>query len=604
MRFLLIQLFLNYLTQITYAQLATPQSDQDFSGPTPYTGLDFSVPDGQFQFVIVTDRTGGLRPGIFSEAVDKINLLQPQFTMSVGDLITGYTEDTTELHRQWDEFDAMVNRLDAPFFYVPGNHDITNQVMEDLYKQRYGPTYYSFVFQDVLFLCLNSEDQRRGAGSGTISDQQYAWIAETLANHQDVKWTLVFLHQPLWDQANPERWPDVERLLSQREHTVYSGHVHHYQRFTRNNGRYYTLATTGGGSRLRGPRLGEFDQISWVTMTDDGPIMANLALDGIYSDSVTTKADYDFIRSFAENRPVRFDLMANPNFYSADSQVRFQLHNPTDFPMHARIEPQFSFDYLAALPIDTLTVAPNSVDEYSFQLRTREETIMPNAFLPLHIYLSFDKGEELLTIPFAFNIAPVERFDLAYAESLSIDNVDWSDLRYQFGQSEDPTETDFQVAWNVKQAEESLIFWAEVKDDAVLTRQGEAGFKQDYLGVVVNADPLPMSMLDEGERWYENSLVFLACPVPLEEPPITFYTDRYDFTIPHYCHPVEGGYRFAAELPLSYVEDRLGRNWQQLRINVSVQDEDPGQEEKPRFYWQPNWRGDTNLVGSGLFFRN
>ncbi|MEL7376709.1 MAG: hypothetical protein AAFN65_07110, partial [Bacteroidota bacterium] len=390
----------------------------------------------------------------------------------------------------------------------------------------------------------------------------------------------------------------------QREHTVFSGHVHHYQRFTRNNGRYYTLATTGGGSRLRGPRLGEFDHISWVTMTDDGPIMANLALDGIYSDSITTKADYDFIRTFTENRPIRFGLMGNPNIRLANHNVSLQLHNPTDIPMQVHIDPRFSFDFLAELPIDTLTVPPNSVEDYEFKLQTRGEAIHNDAFLPLHIDISFDKGEELLTIPFAFNIAPVERFDLTYTESLTMDKIDWSDLRYQFGQSEDPTQQDCQVGWNVRQTKESLIFWAEVKDDEVITRQGEAGFRQDYLAVVINADPLPISMLDEGERWYENSLVFLACPVPLEEPPITFYTDRYDFTISHYCYPVEGGYRFAAEFPLSYIENRLGQNWQQLRINVSVQDEDPDQEEKPRFYWQPNWRGDKNLIGSGLFFRN
>ncbi|MEL7377700.1 MAG: hypothetical protein AAFN65_12135, partial [Bacteroidota bacterium] len=80
MRFLLIQLFLIFLIHNICAQVIVPQSDQDLNGPTPYTGLDFRVPDGQFQFVIVTDRTGGLRPGIFSRAVDKINLLQPQFT--------------------------------------------------------------------------------------------------------------------------------------------------------------------------------------------------------------------------------------------------------------------------------------------------------------------------------------------------------------------------------------------------------------------------------------------------------------------------------------------------------------------------------------------
>ncbi|MEO0732129.1 MAG: hypothetical protein AAFZ52_04805, partial [Bacteroidota bacterium] len=92
------------------------------AGPTPWTSLAIEAPEDQFQFAIVTDRTGGLRPGVFSEAVDKLNLLRPPFVMSVGDLITGYTEDLPELNRQWDEFDAMIDRLKMPFFYLPGNH--------------------------------------------------------------------------------------------------------------------------------------------------------------------------------------------------------------------------------------------------------------------------------------------------------------------------------------------------------------------------------------------------------------------------------------------------------------------------------------------------
>ena len=54
--------------------------------------------------VEVSDRTGGHRARIFSQAVEQINLLQPAFVVSVGDLIEGYTKDTTKLADQWTEF--------------------------------------------------------------------------------------------------------------------------------------------------------------------------------------------------------------------------------------------------------------------------------------------------------------------------------------------------------------------------------------------------------------------------------------------------------------------------------------------------------------------
>src|SRR5690606_20313620 len=132
------------------------------AGKKPWTHLKINDKPGQFQFVVVTDRTGGHRPGVFEKGVEKVNLLQPEFVMSVGDLIEGYTTDTLEINRQWNEFTGFVEKLEMPFFYVVGNHDITNPVMEGIWKKRFGPTHYSFVYKDVLFMALNSEDQARG----------------------------------------------------------------------------------------------------------------------------------------------------------------------------------------------------------------------------------------------------------------------------------------------------------------------------------------------------------------------------------------------------------------------------------------------------------
>ena len=43
----------------------------------PWTHLDFYNDPDNFQFAIVTDRNGGNRPGIFEDAVKKINILYP-----------------------------------------------------------------------------------------------------------------------------------------------------------------------------------------------------------------------------------------------------------------------------------------------------------------------------------------------------------------------------------------------------------------------------------------------------------------------------------------------------------------------------------------------
>ena len=71
-------------------------------GPTPWTERGFKNDPNNFQFAVISDNTGGMRPGIIEAAVEKLNLLQPEFVMSVGDLIEGYTEDLNRLVYEWD----------------------------------------------------------------------------------------------------------------------------------------------------------------------------------------------------------------------------------------------------------------------------------------------------------------------------------------------------------------------------------------------------------------------------------------------------------------------------------------------------------------------
>ena len=80
---------------------------------------------------------GGYHEGVFDDAAEKLELMQPQFVMSVGDLIDGKTYDSIVLDNQWSEFNLWVDSLSMPFFYVPGNHDISNPWMELEWNRRY-----------------------------------------------------------------------------------------------------------------------------------------------------------------------------------------------------------------------------------------------------------------------------------------------------------------------------------------------------------------------------------------------------------------------------------------------------------------------------------
>lgn len=287
-----------------------PRSDKAFA----------NRPDN-FQFVIVGDRTGGHRPGVFRHAMERINQLQPEFVVGVGDLIEGYKEDEQALKHEWDEFDAIVNRLDMPFFYTVGNHDMGNDVMRELWRKRFGRDYYSFLYQNVLFISLNTEDppitlpedilakqkwleqmmqqdpekvrlllrERRsktGAnhkppklpGAVAISNAQVDWLEDVLDSHPDVRWTVLLMHKPAWEYDNPA-FKRIETLLQDRPYTVIAGHEHYYNYSRRLDRDHITMATTGGVWLTEGSR--SLDHIAWVSMSDQGPVISNISLCGL-----------------------------------------------------------------------------------------------------------------------------------------------------------------------------------------------------------------------------------------------------------------------------------------------------------------------------------
>ena len=288
------------------------------SEATPWTSVDFNDSSENFRFAVIGDRTGGAdHRGIFDRAMDQLNLLQPDFVINVGDLVEGYSQDPTKLAAQWDQVDHMLSKLEMPFFRTVGNHDLSNDTMVGVWRTRHGPTYYHFVYRDALFLVLNSEDPPRAAPAdieerielynslqaedperakemldgfmetvasylgkpANFSDEQVAYVEKTLAKHPEVRWTFVFLHEPAWKNPS-EKFLAIESLLQDRSYTFVAGHLHYYDIHERFGRDYITMGPAGASFHKNGP--GNVDHILWVTMTQGGPRIGQITLDGIY----------------------------------------------------------------------------------------------------------------------------------------------------------------------------------------------------------------------------------------------------------------------------------------------------------------------------------
>jgi hypothetical protein len=293
----------------------------EFPGAKPWTSDAFANNPEQFQFAVIGDRTGGANvQGTFQIAMDQLNLLQPEFVINVGDIIEGYSEDKDELNEMWDEAEALTARLQMPFFYTRGNHDVSNPMAKEVWQERHGPNYYYFVYGNVLFMVLDSEDHPRPEPPPEIKeatkvykrlqvedpeaankmlaefmsseaivaalgkpvdfpDEQMAWIKETLANNVEVRWTFLFLHEPCWENPS-ETFTAIEQLLDDRDYTFIAGHLHYYD-YDQLNGRdYITMGPAGASWHHDGP--GNVDHFMWVTMTENGPQIGNIALKGLF----------------------------------------------------------------------------------------------------------------------------------------------------------------------------------------------------------------------------------------------------------------------------------------------------------------------------------
>jgi predicted phosphodiesterase len=589
-----------------------PAIEHELTGDRlPWTSDKPRFAPKDFQFVVVSDNTGSPRPGIFKEAMEKADLLQPAFVISVGDLIEGYVDTEEELNAQWDEFMSFLDPLSVPFFFVPGNHDVGRKLWHDVYLERVGPSHYYFVYQDVLFLVINSNDnETMGTGYGAA---QLAWVKEVLDKHPDVRWTYVFQHKPFWLQEKDE-WAKAAPLFEGRKHTFFAGHIHNYAYAERGNIQYVTLATTGGGSAMRGAAFGEFDHLMWVTVTDEGPKMAAIALDGIFPADFRTPEIAAKLRSFRDRSAVTSKpVLLDENSTSAAWEI--SITNPWDKPLR--------FKGMVEGP-DGLSVTPSSITVVVPPESTLTKTITVSANAPL-------TPETLQPIAFhwtgiydAFNAPPMQfsdihrllsegKHEIVKREGVVVDGKldEWGVLPYEVLQPAQIYTNE--LAWKGPQdltyrfglAHDGTTLFAalEVDDDDI--KADGVKLWQDFALIfarAAGADPAATPLTEE-------SIVSIV-----EGPDISLEEKRgYETNDSKHIAADLGGssafvvgegritYEFA--IPLASLTKVSGASTEHIQFNIGVNDYDPSDARLgvSLLNWRPSWTGGAHFPESGIF---
>ncbi len=212
---------------------------------------------------------------VYTNLIRKINLLNPDYVFNTGDMIMGYTEDTIKLKEQWNSFINASSALLAPYYLVPGNHDVQDSVSLSLYNRYCGKTMYKdSVDNRVYFIVLNSEET---FGDDTLSFVQRDFLKNSLEQLPDSAIAFIFIHKPLWkyDKNGVGFWSlyvdPIIKPYKDKVKAVVAGHMHNYQYESRYGVNYF-ISGGGGGPLREAEAFGAFHHILLFTIKDDNSV--------------------------------------------------------------------------------------------------------------------------------------------------------------------------------------------------------------------------------------------------------------------------------------------------------------------------------------------
>jgi hypothetical protein len=320
--------------------------------------LELAEEDDSFVFAVFGDRTGGPADGVkvLAQAVDDVNLVDPDLVMTVGDLVEGYNT-TSRWQRQANEFSGIMDDLSCPWYPVAGNHDVYWRgdgrppgEHDANYERHFGPLWYAFRHKDCWFISLYTDEGNPKTGEKNfnkpdcqrMSPEQFEFLDATLERTRDARHVFVFLHHPRWHGGKyGDDWEHVHERLAQAGNVtaVFAGHIHHMVYDGIRDGiEYFTLATVGGHQAGDAPEAGYLHHWNLVTVRD-GQIAVSTFPVGAAMDPrlVTAEVAREGRRLAREVRPVFAEFPTVLIDAPIEDDVTLSVPNPTKRPIEVSI---------------------------------------------------------------------------------------------------------------------------------------------------------------------------------------------------------------------------------------------------------------------------
>jgi 3',5'-cyclic-AMP phosphodiesterase len=130
----------------------------------------------------------------FEQALDTVNMLNPDFILTGGDLVYDVLgQSYGRSDSVYNLYNEVVKRSKVPVYNTIGNHEIYGiypasgadpanpEYGELMFEKRLGKSYYSFDHKGWKFMSINSiEDTKKGKYIGLVDTAQISWIKSEL----------------------------------------------------------------------------------------------------------------------------------------------------------------------------------------------------------------------------------------------------------------------------------------------------------------------------------------------------------------------------------------------------------------------------------------
>ena len=225
---------------------------QQNMGYPVYQGEDiFKASVNPYTFVFFGDNrpaVGWKQPDVFKTIIQMINKEDPLFVIGGGDFVVeGIPEN-------FEAFLNTVSQMDAPLFYVCGNHD------DSEYYERYlGERVYALTYQNALFVVLDNSRK-------ILDEKQLEFLEKQLK--RGFEYTFVFLHVPPFDpegsycMINPDPFLDI--VFTYEVDYVFCSHIHRF--YEAKKGDTIFIISGGAGAPLV---RGGYNHYILVTVGDE-----------------------------------------------------------------------------------------------------------------------------------------------------------------------------------------------------------------------------------------------------------------------------------------------------------------------------------------------